>query len=164
MRLDTDWACLQRERFHGKWQYLFIESICNDPAVLEQNYRFKMMYSPDYKDVDTEAVSHSIPSCVLLTSSPQLLDLREFCCSPVLAQDAKPEASKQARIFRARISAPGQSKCSGCMCAPPHYEIPLYSRMCFASTLVVLSNRMVSFPYDVQHHMLQALWRPDQMS
>ncbi len=38
----------QRTRFHGRWQYLFIESICNDPAVLEQNYRYKMMYSPDY--------------------------------------------------------------------------------------------------------------------
>ena len=38
----------QRARFHGRWQYLFIESICNDPAVLEQNYRYKMMYSPDY--------------------------------------------------------------------------------------------------------------------
>ena len=23
----------------GKWQYLFIESICNDTAVLEQNYK-----------------------------------------------------------------------------------------------------------------------------
>ena len=39
---------MQRARFHGRWQYLFIESICNDPAVLEQNYRYKMMYSPDY--------------------------------------------------------------------------------------------------------------------
>ena len=37
-----------RARFHGRWQYLFIESICNDPAVLELNYRFKMLYSPDY--------------------------------------------------------------------------------------------------------------------
>ena len=46
----------QRARFHGKWQYLFIESICNDPAVLEQNYRYKMMYSADYKDVDTNEV------------------------------------------------------------------------------------------------------------
>jgi len=44
--LSTD--CAQRARFHGRWQYLFIESICNDPAVLEQNYRYKMMYSPDY--------------------------------------------------------------------------------------------------------------------
>eukprot|EP00891_Asterochloris_glomerata_P000953 jgi/Astpho2/953/gw1.00016.135.1_t len=44
---------LLRARFHNKWQYLFIESICNDPAVLEQNYRYKMMYSADYKDVDT---------------------------------------------------------------------------------------------------------------
>ena len=48
---------MQRARFHGKWQYLFIESICNDPAVLEQNYRYKMMYSADYKDVDTNEVS-----------------------------------------------------------------------------------------------------------
>ena len=47
---------MQKERFHGTWQYLFIESICNDPAVLEQNYRHKMMYSPDYSNVDTEAV------------------------------------------------------------------------------------------------------------
>ena len=37
-----------RARFHGRWQYLFIESICNDTAVLELNYRFKMLYSPDY--------------------------------------------------------------------------------------------------------------------
>ncbi|KAL4433083.1 hypothetical protein ABPG77_006510 [Micractinium sp. CCAP 211/92] len=43
-----------RTRFHGKWQYLFIESICNDMEVLENNYRLKMMYSPDYKGVDTE--------------------------------------------------------------------------------------------------------------
>ena len=47
---------MQRARFHNKWQYLFIESICNDPAVLEQNYRYKMMYSADYKDVDTNEV------------------------------------------------------------------------------------------------------------
>ena len=47
---------MQRNRFHGKWQYLFIESICNDPHVLEQNYRYKMMYSPDYMDCDTDAV------------------------------------------------------------------------------------------------------------
>ena len=48
---------LQKNRFHNKWQYLYIESICNDPQVLEQNYRYKMMYSPDYKDVNTEEVS-----------------------------------------------------------------------------------------------------------
>lgn len=53
-------SCLngvQRSRFHGKWQYLFIESICNDPDVLEQNYRYKMMYSPDYKLTNADAVS-----------------------------------------------------------------------------------------------------------
>jgi len=49
---------------------LYIESICNDPQVLEQNYRYKMMYSPDYKDVNTEEVRQvftnwlpSTPSC-----------------------------------------------------------------------------------------------------
>ena len=35
---------------------MFIESICTDSQVLEQNYRYKMKYSPDYKGVDTEAV------------------------------------------------------------------------------------------------------------
>jgi len=49
-------ARAQRDRFHGRWQYLFIESICNDEAVLEQNYRYKMMYSPDYTEQDSEAV------------------------------------------------------------------------------------------------------------
>ena len=47
---------LQTKRFHNKWQYLYIESTCNDPQVLEQNYRYKIMYSPDYKDVNTEEV------------------------------------------------------------------------------------------------------------
>ena len=47
---------LQKARFHGHWQYLFIESICNDTAVLEQNYRYKMMYSPDYAGADSEDV------------------------------------------------------------------------------------------------------------
>ncbi|GIL90017.1 hypothetical protein Vretifemale_17742 [Volvox reticuliferus] len=45
---------LLRSRFRGHWQYLFIETICSDPAVLEQNYRNKMKYSPDYKGVDTD--------------------------------------------------------------------------------------------------------------
>lgn len=47
---------LQRDRFHGRWQYLFIESICNDTAVLEQNYKYKMMYSPDYTHSNSEVV------------------------------------------------------------------------------------------------------------
>jgi predicted kinase len=41
--------------FHGRYQYLFIESICNDEAVLERNYRFKTKWSPDYKGVDPDA-------------------------------------------------------------------------------------------------------------
>ena len=55
---------VQKNRFHNKWQYLYIESICNDPQVLEQNYRYKMMYSPDYKDVNTDEVS-----CYCMTHS-----------------------------------------------------------------------------------------------
>ncbi len=49
-------SCAQRQRFHGHFQYLFIESICNDQAVLEQNYRYKMMYSPDYAEFNDEQV------------------------------------------------------------------------------------------------------------
>ncbi|KAG2447462.1 hypothetical protein HYH02_007783 [Chlamydomonas schloesseri] len=45
---------LLRSKFHGHFQYLFIETICSDPAVLEQNYRNKMKYSPDYKGVDVD--------------------------------------------------------------------------------------------------------------
>mmetsp|Transcript_33362 Transcript_33362/g.94519 ORF Transcript_33362/g.94519 Transcript_33362/m.94519 type:complete len:475 (-) Transcript_33362:36-1460(-) len=41
-------------KFHGTWQYLFLESVCNDPAVLEANYRYKMMFSPDYQGMDME--------------------------------------------------------------------------------------------------------------
>jgi 6-phosphofructo-2-kinase / fructose-2,6-biphosphatase 3 len=47
---------LQINTFHGKWQYLFIESICNDPKVLEANYLFKMLFSPDYKGMDVKKV------------------------------------------------------------------------------------------------------------
>ncbi|GFR52044.1 hypothetical protein Agub_g14563 [Astrephomene gubernaculifera] len=43
---------LLRSKFHGVWQYLFIETICSDPAVLEQNYHNKMGFSSDYDGVD----------------------------------------------------------------------------------------------------------------
>ena len=45
-----------RSKFHGKFQYMFIESICNDEQTLERNYLLKMKYSPDYKGVDTYKV------------------------------------------------------------------------------------------------------------
>ncbi|CAD7703452.1 unnamed protein product [Ostreobium quekettii] len=41
-------------KFHGRFQYMFIENICNDEEVLIENYRQKMKYSPDYLGVDTE--------------------------------------------------------------------------------------------------------------
>lgn len=43
-----------RERLHGRCQYLFIESICNDEETLERNYRNKLLYSPDYTGVDED--------------------------------------------------------------------------------------------------------------
>ena len=42
-----------RSKFHGHFQYLFLESICNDVETLERNYLLKMKYSPDYQGVDT---------------------------------------------------------------------------------------------------------------
>ena len=43
-----------RDRFHGRWEYMFLESICNDTAVLEKNYRMKMRFSPDYAGIDMD--------------------------------------------------------------------------------------------------------------
>jgi 6-phosphofructo-2-kinase/fructose-2,6-biphosphatase len=43
-----------RKRFHGRWEYMFLESICNDPVVLENNYRMKMRFSPDYAGIDMD--------------------------------------------------------------------------------------------------------------
>lgn len=53
-------SVVQRKCFHNRYQYLYIESICNDTVVLEQNYRYKMMYSPDYAGFDDEQV---LPLC-----------------------------------------------------------------------------------------------------
>lgn len=44
-----------RSRFHGRWQYLFIESICHDQQVLEANYQLKMLHSSDYKGMHKDA-------------------------------------------------------------------------------------------------------------
>ena len=49
-----DCLSLQRDRLHGRWQYLFVESLITDLNVLEQNYRYKMMYSPDYRNQNPE--------------------------------------------------------------------------------------------------------------
>eukprot|EP00775_Hariotina_reticulata_P010180 gene10180-10340_t len=38
----------------GKVRFIFIESICNDPDILHQNCRNKMLYSPDYQGVTTD--------------------------------------------------------------------------------------------------------------
>lgn len=44
-----------RDRFHGRWEYMYLESVCNDPTVLEKNYRMKMRFSPDYAGMDMDA-------------------------------------------------------------------------------------------------------------
>lgn len=43
-----------RGRLHGRFEYMFLESVCEDQEVLEKNYRLKMKYSPDYKGVEME--------------------------------------------------------------------------------------------------------------
>lgn len=47
---------LQAAALRGKVRFIFIESICNDPDILQQNCRNKMLYSPDYQGVTTEQV------------------------------------------------------------------------------------------------------------
>lgn len=37
-------------------RFIFIENICNDPDILQQNYLNKMRYSPDYANIPTEKV------------------------------------------------------------------------------------------------------------
>ena len=49
---------MQRGRIHGRWQYIFIESIITDESILEQNYKYKMMYSPDYRNQNPEKVRY----------------------------------------------------------------------------------------------------------
>lgn len=43
-----------KDRLHGRYEYMFLESVCEDEKVLEENYRLKMKYSPDYMGVDME--------------------------------------------------------------------------------------------------------------
>ena len=56
--MSVRWCDGQMERFHGRYEYIFIESICQDEEVLEQNYRYKMLYSPDYVGMDPSTVIH----------------------------------------------------------------------------------------------------------
>ena len=44
------------QRFHGRVQYLFIESICNDAETIKRNTELKLKYSPDYADMDSGQV------------------------------------------------------------------------------------------------------------
>jgi hypothetical protein len=67
-------------------RYLFIESICNDERVLEANYLFKLLYSPDYVHcVNKEEVRRDPPSTLsprpllFLLISPPLRPLLSRC-------------------------------------------------------------------------------------
>ncbi|KDD72310.1 6-phosphofructo-2-kinase, partial [Helicosporidium sp. ATCC 50920] len=42
------------QRFRGRWDYIFVESVCNDREVLERNYKLKLLYSPDYAGMEPE--------------------------------------------------------------------------------------------------------------
>ena len=42
--------------FHGKVQYIFIESMCDDAATIQKNMELKLKYSPDYADMSHEKV------------------------------------------------------------------------------------------------------------
>lgn len=65
------YVVVQRKCFHNRYQYLYIESICNDTVVLEQNYRYKMMYSPDYAGFDDEQANPFLSASLRLLM-PQL--------------------------------------------------------------------------------------------
>ncbi|KAI8473607.1 MAG: 6-phosphofructo-2-kinase-domain-containing protein [Monoraphidium minutum] len=49
---------LARELKAAGAKFLFIESICNEPSVLQGNYLNKMLFSPDYSGVDMAQAVH----------------------------------------------------------------------------------------------------------
>jgi len=58
-------VCVQSTALLGSgMRFIFIENICNDPEILQQNYLNKMMYSPDYKGISTEKVSEIHAVCL----------------------------------------------------------------------------------------------------
>lgn len=132
MVLTSEWAgTAQRDRFHNHYQYLFIESICNDTAVLEQNYRYKMMYSPDYagfRDAQVNLHPHNrlaaltvhlslrsmceavLVSLLVAVQSASTYRQRQRCCAcavlPGASDVSPPSAALQAALddFRDRIT------------------------------------------------------------
>ena len=44
------------DHFHGKVQYLFIESLCNDAETIKKNTELKLKYSPDYVEMNQAEV------------------------------------------------------------------------------------------------------------
>jgi hypothetical protein len=54
-------------------RFIFIENICNDPGILQQNYFNKMMYSPDYKGIPTEKVRYNCMGATVIPSSSRVI-------------------------------------------------------------------------------------------
>ena len=79
MRSPVCRMLLQRERIHGRWQYIFIESIITDENILEQNYRYKMMYSPDYRNQSPEKVQCFSPCSHVDFDRPTRLTSYQYC-------------------------------------------------------------------------------------
>jgi hypothetical protein len=56
---------LQSDALRGSGiRFIFIENMCNDPDILQQNYLNKMMYSPDYKGIPTRKVLNCWGACL----------------------------------------------------------------------------------------------------
>lgn len=53
--------CTNPEKRPGKpTGVIFVESICDDKELLEENFRYKVMNSPDYKDMDVEEATRDL--------------------------------------------------------------------------------------------------------
>lgn len=73
-------------RFHGKVQYLFIESLCTDADTIRKNTELKLKYSPDYVDMDPAEVRQPVDlgkRCLTLT----FLGRRRFASARSLPSD-----------------------------------------------------------------------------
>ncbi len=45
------------EKEYGACQLMWVESICNDEGIIENNIKLTKLSSPDYKESDPEAVT-----------------------------------------------------------------------------------------------------------
>lgn len=134
----------QREQFHGRFQYLFIESICNDEEVLERNYTAKLEKSPDYQNVDPSQVrclSALVHRCMHVSCNVVIFTvlhcMMQFAWHRVAKRRTRPwwmldRCTLAARLlhmrwhvrvraqavddFRSRIKCYEEVRAGGCMC------------------------------------------------